>query len=169
MHIYICMYVYKTQRSPWTNYRSENLTLEYGKNHGGSSFKTHFWPCKGEDSIGIGHEITKGTWYLTYLIVIYDEITRFGNEERAVFVIEHLKFSKIFDIVPLHVLVSKLRHYNLAGWLDVYIAKSWSSYQTQNVIANGLFSTRKSIISLRVLLSSRYVLGILLSWRNCKR
>lgn len=66
---------------------------------------------------GMNLQRVHDTWPIW--LVICDEITRCGSEGRTMSAIEYLKFSKIFDIVPLFVLVSKFRHYNLTGWVDV--------------------------------------------------
>ena len=61
------------------------------------------------------HGFTNGRSCLTNLISVYDKVTRLADEGKAVDGV-YLDFSKAFDMVPHHILLSNLERHELEGW-----------------------------------------------------
>ena len=82
------------------------------------------------------HGFTKRKSCLTNLITVYDEMTGWVDEGRAVYV-AYLNFSKAFDTVSYNILLGKPRNCGLDEWPVRWI-ENWLNHRTQRVVVGGL-------------------------------
>jgi len=91
------------------------------------------------------HGFIKGKSCLTNLIALYDGMTGWVDEGRAMDVV-YLDFSKAFDTVSHNILLGKLRKYGLDEWSVRWIEK-WLNGRTQRVVISGAESSWRPVTS----------------------
>jgi len=91
--------------------------------------------------------ITEAIWKLclTNLIVFYDDMTGWVDEERAVDVV-YLDFSEAFDTVSHNNLLGKLRKCGLDEWSVRWI-ENWMNGRTQRAVISGAESSWRPVTS----------------------
>jgi len=91
------------------------------------------------------HGFTKGKSCLTNLIAVYNDMTGWVDEGRAVDVV-YLDFSKAFDTVSHDILLGKLRKCGLDEWSVKWI-ENWLNGRTQRVVISGTESSWRLVTS----------------------
>ena len=91
------------------------------------------------------HGFTKGRSCITNLVTFYDGVAALMDKAKASDVI-YLEVSKVFDMVPHNIFVSRLERYAFDRW-TFHWTSNWLQYQAQRVVVNGSMSRWRSVMS----------------------